>query len=289
MLAMLGVYCSIHTQFCLLVLFPTGDILSILMAKFLIGTLLFIRVAALLFSGPLFSSMGIEPQVRIFISVLVAMSMTAVYGGEQPPLTLDVISLVLLSLKEVMVGSLIGYSSSMIINAARFAGGMLDVEVGFQTALLFDANAGVPTLLGEFKSMIILMVFLAVNGHHFLLEAVFASARLIPIDSFTMGISTIDAIIRMVTSTMILAVKIASPVLVALFLTNIALALLARVAPQINIFALSMQAKVAIGLVALFITAPLVVLLMKEALAVFQGDVMSVLMSITKTGQLKVG
>lgn len=261
-------------------LFPDATILNTLMAKFIIGTLLFIRVMAMMFAGPLFSSVGIEPQVKVFLSAIVAMGMTAAYGGEQPPINVEVWTLAFIAVKEVLIGSLIGYSASMIMQAARFAGGLLDFEIGFQTALLFDANAGVPTLLGELKSMAMLMIFLFLNGHHFVIEAVFASAQLIPIDRFVMGQNAVDVLVRLVTATMMIAVKLASPVLVALFLTNIAMALLSRVAPQMNVFALSMHVKVIVGLLTLMATVPLVVLLMKHVLEIFEADVMKVLMAI---------
>ncbi len=261
-------------------IFPDGHIINELMAKFIIGLLLFVRVTSLMFSGPLFSSMGIEPQVKVFLSAIVAMAMTSVYGGYQPPVDVDTIGIVLLVIKEIFVGTIIGYSANMIMNAARFAGGLLDFEIGFQTALMFDPNAGVPTLLGEIKTLMMTMLFLFLNGHHFIIEAVFASAKIIPINGFVMGDSTVEMLIRLVTVTMIIAVKIASPVLVAIFLTNLALALLARVAPQMNIFAMSMHVKILVGILSLMATVPLVVLLMKHAMGIFQEDVMKVLMSL---------
>ncbi|MBL7999641.1 MAG: flagellar biosynthetic protein FliR, partial [Candidatus Kapabacteria bacterium] len=261
-------------------LFPDAALLNTLMAKFLVGSLLFVRVTALMFSGPVFGSLGVEPQVKVFLSAMLALVMTMAYSGSQPPITLDAWGIIPLALKEIMVGSIIGYSASLIMNAARFAGGILDFEIGFQTALLFDANAGVPTLLGELKSMMITMIFLFLNGHHFLIESIFASAQIIPIDGFVMGKNALDMIVRIVTVTMIVAVKIASPVLVALFLTNLSLALLSRVAPQMNIFALSMHVKIVVGLLSLFVSVPLIVLLMKHVLGIFESEVMKVLLSI---------
>jgi flagellar biosynthetic protein FliR len=79
---------------------------------------------------------------------------------------------------------------------------------------------------------------------------------------------------------MIIGVKISSPILVAIFLTNISLALLARVAPQMNIFTMSMHIKILVGLLSLFATVPLIALFMKQALTIFQGDLMKVLLSI---------
>jgi flagellar biosynthetic protein FliR len=261
-------------------LFPDASVLSALMAKFLVGTLLFIRVMALMYSGPVFSSMGIDGSVRVVLSAMVALSMTMVYGGSQPPVNIDAGMLAVTALKEVMVGSLLGYTASLMMQAARFAGGLVDTEVGFQTALMFDPNAGVPTLVGEIYSLVMTMLLFAVNGHHFILEAVFASARIVPIDGFVMGAGATEMLIRLITSTMIIGLKIASPVIVAIFLTNVSLALLARVAPQMNIFTLSMHLKIIVGILALFVTMPLVAYFMKQIMSMFQSDLMKILMAM---------
>lgn len=260
--------------------FPDSSVLAALMAKFLIGTLLFIRVMALMYSGPVFSSMGIDGMVRVVLSAIVALSMTMVYSGNQPPLTIDAGMLAVTALKEVMVGSLLGYTANLMMQAARFAGGLVDTEVGFQTALMFDPNAGVPTLVGEIYALVMTMLLFAVNGHHFILEAVFASARIVPVDGFLMGSSAVDTLIRLTSSTLIIGLKIASPVIVAIFLTNVSLALLSRVAPQMNIFTLSMHLKIIVGILALFVTIPLIAYFMKLSMGMFQSDLMKILMAM---------
>jgi flagellar biosynthesis protein FliR len=125
-----------------------------------------------------------------------------------------------------------------------------------------------------------LMVFLGINGHHFLLESMVASFRAVPLDTFALTGSSIEIIIRLITTVTIVAVKIAAPVMIALLVTNIALALLSRVAPQLNIFALSMQFKVAVGLIVLFITVPLFVMTMKQVMVIFQNETFQVLMAL---------
>ena len=264
-------------------MFPDAHVLQSLMGKFLVGGLLFIRVLAMMYAGPIFSSIGIDGMVKAILSAIIALSMTMVYAGVQPDINLDAGMLVLTALKEVMVGAVLGFTASLVIQAARFAGGIADFEIGFQTALLFDPNAGAPTLIGEIQSLMMTMLLFLLNGHHFLLEAVFASAKIVPIDAFILTHASTDLLVRLVTSTMIIGVKIAAPLLVAIFLTNISLALLSRVAPQMNIFTMSMHTKIIVGLLSLLGTVPLMVLFMKQALVLFQDDLMKVLMSIAVT------
>lgn len=249
-------------------------------AKFIVGTLMFIRIASLLSTAPMFSHSSVQPMHKIGIAALLAITLTTFFWKEQPNIDLQAWYLVGLVAKEFLVGISIGFCASMVISAARFAGGLLDFDIGFQTSLLFDQNADAPTLIGELKGLAALMIFIGVDGHHFVLESLVASFRAVPLDTFVMTGSGIEIIIRLITTVTIVAVKIASPVMVALLVTNIALALLARVAPQLNIFTLSMQFKVIVGLIVLFITIPLFVMILKQMMGVFQNETFQVLMSL---------
>jgi flagellar biosynthetic protein FliR len=242
-------------------LFPSGNVLEYLMDKFIVGILFFVRVLAMMVSGPLLSALGIPPLVKVGLAVTIALSMAMVAAPLQPTIVVEPFALVPLVLKETFVGALIGFCASMVMMAARFAGGLADMELGFQTALLFDPTAGVPTLLGELKAMAMLMLFLGLNGHHALLEAVYASATLVPLDRFALGSMDVAFLVRMATGALILGVKIAAPIIVATFLV-------------------SMHVKIVVGLLVLLATVPLVVLVMKNALSWFDDQLTMLLVAL---------
>lgn len=261
-------------------LFPSGNVLEYLMGKFIVGILFFVRVLAMMVAGPMLSALGIPPLVKVGVAALVAAAMAMIAAPMQPTIIIEPFAIVPLILKETLIGALIGFSASMVIMAARFAGGLADLEIGFQTALLFDPTAGVPTLLGELKAMMMLMLFLGLGGHHALIEAIYASAEIIPLDQFALGKMDVEFLVRMATGALILGLKIAAPVIVAVFLVNLALSLLARIAPQVNIFALSMHVKIVVGVLVLLGTAPLVVLVMKHALGWFDEQLAMLLVAL---------
>lgn len=251
-----------------------------LSGKFIIGTLIFIRITAMFFIGPIFSHSSVQPTVKIGLSIIIAVMMTVAFGNEQPSIDMHLWILTGLAFKELLVGAALGFAMNMIFFAVRFAGGLLDFDIGFQTALLFDQNADVPTLIGELKNMIALMIFLGMNGHHFMIEAIFASIRAVPLAEFAVTESSITLLVRLVTTVTIIAIKLAAPVLLSLFIMNVSLALLSRVAPQLNIFVLSMQFKVIVGLIILFITIPLFLVVTKNAMSSFQSEAFSVVMAL---------
>ncbi len=254
--------------------------IEILMQKFVIGLLFFARVTALMATGPFFSNTAIQPHVKAALSAFIALLMTTAFADQQPPITMEAFALVPLVFKEVLVGALLGFCSNMLFHAVRLAGGLADFDMGFQTSLLFNIDAGAPTLVGEIQSLATIMIFLILNGHHFLIESIFASVKAVPLTTFVLTEASVEGLVRLVTMAFIIGVKIAAPVLISLFIANLSLALLARAAPQINVFALSFQVKIIVGLLVLFLSVPLFIILVKSSLGVVERQTMEVLMSL---------
>jgi flagellar biosynthetic protein FliR len=250
--------------------------INFLTGKFIIGLLLFIRLMGMFIAGPFFRSNAILPQTKVFLAVIMAASLASAGWQQQPLIEFDIYALLFIVLKEFFVGALIGFSANMVFYAARFAGGLLDFEIGYQTGLMFSSE-DLPTLLGELKEMIVLMLFLFINGHHFLIESIYMSVKAIPITTFEFTEPAYLVLIRMATSVLILGMKMAAPVLVALFMTNLGLVLLARVAPQTNIFILSFQLKVVVGLLVLLASIPLFVMAAKYSLDTMERETLTLL------------
>lgn len=257
-----------------------SDEILALMGKFLVGILIFIRISGFMYSAPFFKQSAIPIQVKIFFSIILAVMINSVYWHEQPTIDLDLWNLVLVVFKELMVGIILGFTANLVFFAARFAGGIIDIEMGYQTSMLFDVQQATPTLVGNLKEFAVLIVFLYLNGHHQIIETLYASLRVIPLMEFAMSESTIDLIVRLAVSVLVLGVKMSAPVLVALFATNLALALLARIAPQTNIFILSFQLKVFVGLIILFFSVPLFIYVAKVGLESVQTQTMEIIMTL---------
>lgn len=246
----------------------------------IIGTLFFIRIMGFITSGPLFRSTAIPIQLKIFFGALLAISITSMFWKEQPQIDFHLWNMVLLVLKEFMVGVVMGLAAGTVFWGARLAGGLVDFDLGYHTSVAFNVEEGAPTIVGEFYYMIVLMLFLLINGHHTMLEALHASVRAVPLTMFEVTGSTIQLFIKLATEVMIIGVKLSAPVLVAIFLTNLGLALLARVAPQTNVFILSFQLKIVVGLLVMFTSVSLFVMVSKYSLQDIGSDMVKFLMSV---------
>ncbi len=236
----------------------------------------------MLVAAPFFKTLTIIPQAKIFLAVILSVWITAAFWKEQPAIEFHLWWMAVLVFKEFLVGAAIGFAANTVFFAARFAGGLIDFDMGYQTAMMFNQAAS-PTLVGEIKELATIMLFLFLGGHHYLIEGVYASIRAVPLTTMAFTGSTVELLIKMATTVLILGVKIASPILIALFLTNLALALLARVAPQTNIFILSFQLKVFVGLIVLIGAVPLFIYVIKIALGSVQSEMYQMILSLNPT------
>jgi flagellar biosynthetic protein FliR len=138
------------------------------MGKFLVGLLIFIRITGIMTTAPLFRSSAIIPHVKIMISLILATIVTSALWKEHPTIEFHLWNLILIVFKEFFIGLMIGFFANSVFWAARMAGGLIDMDMGYQTATLFDRDNSTPSLVGEMKELMVLMIFLFINGHHYL-------------------------------------------------------------------------------------------------------------------------
>jgi flagellar biosynthesis protein FliR len=258
----------------------TEATLVALQEKFVIGGLFFVRITSMLTTSPFFDNGAVKVQTRIALGVILAMMMTTSFGDQQPTIHFDIIAIGVVVLKEIALGATIGYVMNLLVMSARFAGSLVDVELGFQTGAAFNLNIEASAILGELYALMVLMIFIAINGHHALIETVFVSAKLIPLTTFSLPSEAMQSLIRTVAIMLMLGAKMGAPLLIALFITNLSLALMSRVAPQINVFQLSYNVKTMVGLLLLMLTVPLIGAVSRQGLEIFQQETLKVLMAI---------
>ena len=257
-----------------------ANFLTLTQDKIIIGMLILTRISGLFISGLFFGHTAIPIPLKAMLILILTLIMSSMFFEEAPPIKFEVINMTFLMFKEMLVGAILGFASNIIYWAARFGGGLIDMDMGFQAGMMFDQNAGAPTLVGEFYALITLMIFLYLNGHHFLIEALFISMKVVPLTTFMITESTLTILFKTIISFMMLGLKIAAPVTISIFNTNLALVLLSKVSPQMNIFMLSFQVKVAVGLLVLSVSVPVVGIVSKQALELIQTEITTFLMTL---------
>lgn len=219
--------------------------------------LIFVRVSGIFSTAPLLGSRNVPLIVKAGLSLILALVLLPLLSQQPPVLPESVPMYFLLVIKEYLVGLIFGFTASFIFSAIQMAGFLIDTQIGFGMVNVFDPLFGQQMpLIGNFKYLIALFVFLATNGHHLLLTALVSSFRLIPA-----GLAVIPPLIApfmldLVAGFFSIALKISLPVLVTLVLMDVGMGILAKTMPQMNIFMVGMPAKILIGIFVLSMAFP---------------------------------
>ncbi|MBB6443858.1 flagellar biosynthetic protein FliR [Bacillus benzoevorans] len=216
--------------------------------------LVFARVTSFFLMLPLFSYRTIPAQFKVglgfFLSILMYFSM------DVPVLQIDS-NYYLLILKEVLTGILIGLVAFMILSAIQVAGGFIDFQMGFAIANVIDPQTGAQSpLMGQYFYIISLFFLLMVNGHHLILDGIYNSYQFIPLEQgwLPLGNAKIaEYVIRSFSTMFMIALQMSLPVVGSLFLVDVALGILARTFPQLNIFVVGIPVKIGVSFIILLV------------------------------------
>lgn len=232
---------------------------------FQVFLLIMMRMSSMIVIAPFFSSDVIPFRIKALFSFLVTLVIFPIVAAKGYNIPGDMGSYFLLVLQEVAIGLFIGFLISVIFAAFQLSGQYLAVQIGFGINEVLDpiGQVSVP-LEGQYKNLIGLLVLLAMNGHHMMIQGVYRSYELAPV----MGVSKafMGGLLKYVLYTFsgmfVVALKIALPVIAIIFLVEISMGVLARVAPQMNIMMLGFPFKIAISFVVMIVVTPLIIRIM---------------------------
>lgn len=233
--------------------------MEVMLQAFPVFLLIFCRISAFFVVAPVFSSRNIPAPFKIGLSFFVSIILFLTYGFSQAvPSDLTII---LFIFREVLIGLLIGYVAQLFFAVINTAAGFIDMQIGFGIANVIDPLSGLSApIMGGFKYTVAVLLFLTMNGHHYMLDGLFQSYQWIPLsnslfDRISEG-SISEFLISTFSHTFMLAFQLAAPIVVALFLTDVGLGFLARTAPQFNVFVIGIPLKIIVGLGILLIVIP---------------------------------
>ncbi|HEY8495580.1 MAG TPA: flagellar biosynthetic protein FliR [Limnochordales bacterium] len=218
----------------------------------------FMRAGALLLALPLFGGPGVPPHVKIGLGALTALLLSP--AVEPGPAVTDLGELLVVLAQEVFVGLSMGFVVSLTFHALQVAGYLMDVPIGFGMVNVLDPHFGgqIP-ILGQFYQTLATLIFFTINGHHAVLRAFAASYELIPLGGAAWRGGLAEVIVAAVGGTFSLGVRIALPVIAATFLTDVALGIVSRAVPQINVFITGYPVKILVGMLTLLVAMPVYV------------------------------
>ena len=218
--------------------------------------LVFARITAFVFVAPFFSMSNTPRRVRAGFSLLLSILLAQVLTDHNVPSYSTVLGYSILVLKETMTGLIIGLGANICMSIVNFAGKVADMEVGLSMVQLFDPMTKEGTgFMGSFYQYILVLIMLITNMHHYFLRAIVETFSLIPIGGARFSSEKIMTVmIQFMTDFITISFRICLPIVAAMLLLNAILGVLAKTAPQVNMFSVSIQIKIIVGLGILFLT-----------------------------------
>ncbi len=217
--------------------------------------LLTVRLSAMFVAAPFFSASALSVPVRVAFAM--AFALVSVASINVPPFDLFSIKGALLVAQEIIIGAAIGLTVQLAFAAVSMAGEQIATSMGIGFASMVDPQTGTQSpVLTQFMSIMLLLIFLVIEGHHVLLRHVVASYGVLPVGGDFLDPKMFLDITKAAGLIFSAAFIIGLPLIAALFFVNIIVGLLTRVAPQMNIFSIGFPLSILVGFVLLLIALP---------------------------------
>ncbi len=239
--------------------------------------LVFARLGGFFAVLPVFGERTVPGACRAGLAALCAWLLMWVPVGAIPA-DLPLVALGLMLCRETMVGIAVGYLARLMFSAFQFAINALDVQIGLGFMQLVDPGSQVNlSVLGHFVNSLLLLLFLQADGHHLMLRTLAATYEVAPIGTAMPNLAAIGPVSGMLGLLTAIAIQLALPAVLVLLLIDVAMGIVGRVVPQLNVFLVAMPIKVMVGLATLYLTLPTLSTALAQAMAVISHNVPQIL------------
>ena len=216
----------------------------------------FVRILAMFMTAPVLHDQAIPARAKIGFSLLAALLVAPLLPPAQHVPVSSAHALLIL-IQQVLIGAAIGFTVRLVFAAVEMAGDAIGLQMGLSFAGFISPGTGEQTpIIGSFLGVIASLVFLAINGHLMLLAAVTDSFQTLPVIDGAGVQLNYAGLAAAGADVFRLGLHVALPVLATMLILNLALGVLARVAPQLNVFAIGFPVTLLIGMIALMFALP---------------------------------
>lgn len=210
--------------------------------------LVFVRIGGLMVSAPIFSHASIPVRVRVFFSVLLAYLLVGFVPGPLPPDLGHPIAFMVAILIEGLTGVMLGYAAQFVFWSVQYAGEVIGYQMALALAMAFNPIDGMHSNpIGRFLMTSMLLVFVLLDGHHYVLQALVQSFEVVPLAGANLAAGG-PLMLQWMGTFFITALELASPFMITIFLVDASLGVFARVAPQADLFSVALPVKLIVGI-----------------------------------------
>ncbi len=239
------------------------------------------RAAGLFISAPILNSSAVPFMVKAGVALTLGIMLVPTVSQALPAPVDSIWLLAILAIKEILVGFIIGFFFSTLFYGIRMAGGIIGYQSGLMMAEIMDPESGSSeTVVSEFWWILGALIFLTINGHHAIFSAFADSFKVLSIGGLTLTGPAGEAIIKFTAYSFVIAIKVAAPVLITLFLVTTALGVIARTVPQMNIFVIGIPLKIAVAFAIMAVSLPLFRIIVDQSVYYLDGQVLGLVAAL---------
>lgn len=256
-------------------MFNTGAMTE---AQILLFALIFLRMIAYVVSSAVFGAPAVNVPVKVLLSLVLSIMLYPVVKVGNVDYLVISNEIVGLAVRELIVGLSLGFLTRLFFFVVTMTGDLVSISVGLSASQLYNPMLGSHgNTIDQFYSTVGTLVFLAINGHHMLLTGIAQSYELVPVSSLALNVGPFAEMAVYGQTTLLMAIKMCAPILVAILLVNLAMGILGRAVPQINVLITSMPVTIMLGMTVVFLCLPLLVLEMNGLVEITAGKLFDVM------------
>ena len=240
--------------------------------------LIFVRTAAMIFFIPFLGARNVPRVFKIGLALLIALILISIVKIDASIISADLLTLTAGIAGEIIIGFTIGLIAKLVFSAMEMAGELIGFQMGFSIVNVIDPQTSthVP-IIGQFHTILATLIFLTINAHHLFIAAIAESFTLVPPMRLALTNQMFAGIVTLSRDIFVLAIRIGAPVIVALFIANIALAIISKTMPQMNVMMVGFPITIAGGLLIMVLSIPLFANLVQRSFEGMKGDFFNVL------------
>lgn len=214
------------------------------------------RILSFLVAAPPFNNAALKGRTRLALGLAIVIAIAPALPKIPPLDPASGIGLLILA-QQMLIGFSMGFTMRLVFSAIDMGGNMISMQMGLGFATAYDPqNTAQTPVISEFIGMLALLIFLGIDGHLMLIATLVHSFTALPIRVAAFGSGTWLNLANAGAVVFSSGLLLALPIIVALLIANLALGILGRVAPQLNLMAVGFPLTLTLGLIALALSLP---------------------------------
>ena len=239
------------------------------------------RVSAMIYAFPFFGSPAITMRVRIAFTLVISFMLLPLVGVEGLGFDWNLGRLALGIGRELAVGLIVGFGTKFMFEAFSVAGTFAGRQMGFAMAELVDPITSAPqSMVGQFWALVAILLFLAVDGHHFLIRLLMQNFQLVPLNTGMLQPASGRMLIAGSTEMFRLALRLAAPAMILALMMDVGVGVLTRAMPRLQVFFVALPLKLVVGVFDLVVSLQLFQALFSVMYNEFQEYVATLLATV---------